>query len=329
VLNHPIILPKTKQKNFSFNKEKIKMLNQIKDGNTVKIEGILSEIDLKYGTLTKNGVESKTVGGSIKVRVNTQINKEDVELEIPVHMFATQYTNAGASNPAYESIERVMNEFVSIAASDIDRADRVRITRGQIGMNEYYGQNGNLVSFPRVSASFVSKIKKDECKPDATFSVTFMVGSKGYELDKDGVETDRYKIMGMIPQYGNKVDVVPFYATNPGVIDAVSNYWNDAETVKATGKLNFSSKTETTMVEVDFGEPSETTRTISVSELIITGGSSTPLEGDFAINYDDVKAALEDRKARLAELKEKSQNKGTSGKAPAPAAGNKFKDLGF
>ena len=63
------------------------MLNQIKDGNTVKIEGILSEIDLKYGTLTKNGVESKTVGGSIKVRVNTQINKENVELEKKVNEY--------------------------------------------------------------------------------------------------------------------------------------------------------------------------------------------------------------------------------------------------
>jgi hypothetical protein len=306
------------------------MLNTIKDGNVVKIEGILSEIDLKKGSFKKNGVDINSIGGVIKVRVNTKVNGNDTELEIPVHMFASQYTNAGGLNPAYESIERIMNEYVSIAASDIDHADCIRITRGQITMNEYYGQNGNLVSFPRVSASFVSKIKRDECKPDASFSVTFMVGSKGYELDKDGVETDRYKIMGMIPQYGNKVDVVPFYATNPGVIDAVSNYWNDAETVKATGKLNFSSKTETTLVEVDFGEPSETTRTISVSELIITGGSSTPLEGDFAINYDDVKAALEDRKARLAALKEKSQNKGTSGKAPAPAqSGNKFKDLGF
>ena len=307
------------------------MLNTIKDGNIVKIEGILSEIDLKYGTYKKNGVDTKTVGGVIKVRVNTVINGDNVELEIPVHMFSTQYTNAGTANPAYESIERVMNEYVSIAASDIEHADRIRITRAQISMNEYYGQNDNLVSFPRITASFVSKIKKDECKPTAEFSVTFMVGSKGYEVDKDGVETDRYKIVGMIPQYGGKIDVVPFYAINPGVIDAVSNYWNEGETVKATGKLNFSSKTETYEVKVDFGEATQGIRTISISDLVITGGSSTPLEGDFAINYDDVKVALEDRKARLAAAKEKSKNKGTAGSAPAQtaASGNKFQDLGF
>jgi hypothetical protein len=68
---------------------------------------------------------------------------------------------------------------------------------------------------------------------------------------------------------------------------------------------------------------------VSVSDLVITGGSSTPLEGEFAINYDDVRAALEARKAHLAQLKEKSKNKGTAGKAPAAPTGNKFAGLGF
>ena len=213
----------------------------------------------------------------------------------------------------------------SIAASDIDKADRIRIDRGQIGMNEYYNQTGNLVSFPRITASFVSKVKKEDCKPDATFTAIFMVGSKGYETDRDGVETNNYKIVGMLPQYGGKVDVIPFYSINEGVTNAISGYWNEGDTVKATGKINFSSKTETITQEVDFGEPIETTRTISLSQLVITGGSSTPLEGDFAINEDDVQTALADRKARLAALKEKNTTKGTAGKAPA----NKFSDLGF
>lgn len=305
------------------------MLEQIKDGNVVKIEGILSEVDLKYSTFTKNGVELKGVGGSIKVRVDTIVNGADAQLEIPVHMFATQLTRNNTPNPAYESIERVMNEYVSIAASDIDRADRIRITRGQIAMNEYYGQNGKLVSFPRITASFITKIKKEECKPDATFNVTFVVGQKKYEVDRDGVETDRYSVIGMIPQYGGKIDVVPFIALNPGVIDGVSNYWNEGDTVRATGKLNFTSKVETYEQAVDFGDPVISTRTISASELVITGGSSTPLEGEYAISDSDVNAALAERKARLAELKEKAANKGTSGKAPAAAPSNRYADLGF
>ena len=305
------------------------MLNTIKDGNVVKIEGILSEIDIDYKDFKKNGVDTKAIGGVIKIRVNQVINGAETELEIPVHMFAAQLTNSGSPNPAYESIERVKNEYVSIAASDIDHADRVRITKGTITMNEYYGQDGKLVSFPRVTSSFVTKIKREECKPKADFSVTFMVGQSGYETDKDGVETNKYKVIGMVPQYGGQIDVIPFYSTNPGVIDAVSNYWNEGDTVKAAGKLNFTSVTKEVESKVDFGEPVIETRTYSISELIITGGSSEPLDGDFAINYDDVRVALEDRKARLAESKEKAANRGTSGKAPAPAAGKKFSDLGF
>lgn len=299
--------------------------------NRVKIEGILSEIDLKPGSFKKNGQEVNSIGGSIKIRVNQKLPSGEVqELEIPVHMFASELTNKGTTNPAYESIARVMNEYTSIAAAGIDAADRVRITSGSINMNEYYGQGGNLVSFPRINASFITKVKREEFKPEATFSVVFMIGSKGFATDKDGVEIpDRYKIGAVLPQYGGKVDVIEFLATSQGVIDATSNYWNVGDTVKANGRLNFTSRTETTLTEVDFGEPKEETRTISVSELIITGGSSTPLEGEFAFDQDEVQAALKERQARLAEMKENNKNKGKAGKAPAAESANKFKDLGF
>lgn len=297
--------------------------------NSVRIEGILSEIDLKRSTFEKNGKTINAIGGTIKVRVNQKINGVDTELEVPVHMFASEFKNDGGSNPAYESIGRVMTEFTSIAASDIESADRVRITRASVSMNEYYTQTGKLSSFPRIMASFVTKIRKEECKPDASGTIVFMVGSKKYETDKDGVETDKYIVTGLVPQYGGKIDVIPFYALNPKVIDGVSSSWNEGDTVKAVFKLNFSSRTETRMVEVDFGEPTEETRTIQVSELVITGGSSTPMEGDFALDSGEVEAALAERKARLAALKDKAATRGTSGKAPAAATKSKFADLGF
>jgi hypothetical protein len=185
-----------------------------------------------------------------------------------------------------------------------------------------------MVYGSQVRAIFVNEINKADMKPGARFKVTMVIGEKSYEI-KDGEETGRLIIKGVIPQWGGKVDVIPFFAYNEGVIDAVSNYWNEGDTVKATGKLNFTSETKEVEVKVDFGEPSVETRTYSISELVITGGSSTPLEGEFAINYDDVKTALEERKARLAESKDKAANRGTAGKAPAPAAQKKFSDLGF
>ena len=297
--------------------------------NSVKIEGILSEIDLKTGTSTKNGKTTEYIGGSIKVRVNQVINGKEVELDIPVYMFSNKLKNDGGPNPAYASIERVMNEYVSIAAGGMDAADRVRITNANIRMNEYYGQTGNLNSYPRINASFVTKVTDlTKFSPEASFSVVFMIAAMGYETDKDGVQIEnRFKIRGILPQYGGKVDVVDFYATNPNVIDAVSSYWSEKDTVKINGKLNFTSAVEERMVEVDFGEPRMERRTVSVSELIITGGTQTPLEGDFAFDEDEINAALKERQANLAALKEKAKSK-ESGAKTAPAKKG-FSDLGF
>ena len=92
---------------------------------------------------------------------------------------------------------------------------------------------------------------------------------------------------------------------------------------KDTSK-NFTSKTETLSVSLGFGESSEQTRTVSVSDLIITGGNPTPMDGEFALDSNELQAALSERKARLATMKEKDSTKATQ----KPAA-NKFKDLGF
>lgn len=296
--------------------------------NKVKIEGIVSEVEFEDGTFTKNGVEQKCFKGITKVRVNQKINGIDTELEIPVHSFASQLKNDGTPNPVYDSLKKFASEVTSIAASDIDSADRVRITGASIAMNEYYGQNGNLVSFPRIQASFINRIKKEDCKPEATFSAIFVIGKAMMEVDSDGVETGKYKISGILPQYGGKIDIVPFIAVNRGVIDNVSQYWNEGDTVKATGRLNFSSTTKTEVIEQDFGEPVEQTRTINVSELIITGGSSTPMDGDYAFDINEIKSAIADRTARLAELKAKSEAKAKGATATAAKTSAKV-DLGF
>lgn len=305
------------------------MLKEKENGNVVKIEGILSEINLEHGSFQKNGTPVKTIRGDIKIRVKLPVKDEIRDLEIPVHMFASEMTNAGKKNPAYENMEKIMNEYVSIAASNEEEADRIRITKGSIKMNEYYKDETTLISYPRISASFVSKVKKEEMNPEASFSTIFVVGKTNPELDKEGVETGRYIVKGIIPQYGGKVDVVDFIAESEGVINAVSSYWNEGDTVRANGRLNFSSKTETRITEVDFGEPIKNTYTVNVSDLIITGGSSNPLEGEFAYNMEDIQEALSARQKELSEKRDKAKDFGAKGKAPSSISTNGFNDLGF
>ena len=300
--------------------------------NKVKIEGILSEIDLKTGSFMKNGSKVDSIGGTIKVKVEQKIGDKEYTLEIPVHMFASKLTNAGKPNPAYESISRIMNEYTSIAAAGgEDGADRIRITSGQIQMNEYYGQNGQLISFPRINSSFVTKVKKEEFSPEATFVTDFYVASKEDEVDANDTATGRIKIRGVLPQYGGRVDVVDFYGMPGTVKDSISKYWNEGDTVKAQGRLNFSSKTEKIVREVDFGEPQVDIRTINVSELIITGGNQTPVDGEFAFDPDEIEKGLVERRERLDSQKERDMEraKNRGSKAPAKGSVKDNLDVGF
>lgn len=297
--------------------------------NRCKIEGVLSEIDLNPRTFMKNGREVEAIGGSITVKVNQKISGVEKELMIPVYMFASKLTNAGKPNPAYESIKTVMDSFNSIASTgDEDKADRIRITSGNIRMNEYYAADGHLVSFPRIHASFVNKISKQECKPEATFALQFAVANADDEVRNDE-PTGRYKISALVPQYGGQVDVMPLYAEAEGVISAVSTYWGIGDTVKANGRLDFSSTTEVVYEEVDFGEPIEKVRTINKSDLIITGGSQEPFEGEFAFAKADLDEALAERKARLEARKDRDQSKMSTRKAPPQHSNTGFADLGF
>lgn len=297
--------------------------------NKVRIEGILSEINLKYGSFVKNGVTVDNIGGNIKVLVHQTINNEDVTLEIPVYMFATKFTNAGKPNPAYESIQTVMTEFVSIASGAGEAgADKIRITNGNIRMNEYYNQQGQLVSFPRVNASFVSKATGD-FRPEASWSLEFAVSSMDFVTDADGVEVEpkKLRIKVIVPQYGGKVDTMEFYATNPRVIDAITSYWENQKTYSAKGRLNFTSTTREIIEECDFGEPDVHVQTVSVSELIVTKGTQSAMEDDMEFKPADLAAALKEHKAYLETLKDKTSQKPHS--TPAPTSSNQEFDLGF
>ena len=297
--------------------------------NKCRIEGVLSEIELDYKSFVKDGKTVEAIGGSIKIQTVQTINGEDIEIEIPVQMFSMKYTSKGSLNPAYENIERVMKEYKSIAAVGAEEADKVRITSGQIQMNEYYPAGSEkLVSFPRISASFITKVTKPgEYKPCATFEAEFAVASKQFEVDREGNETDRYKITAILPQYGGRVDVVPMVSVNENVTNAISEYWNEGDTVRASGKLLFSAKVEKIIIPVDFGEPQESIKTTNISDLLITGGSQEPLSGEFAFDGAEIQAALAERKVRLEEQKAKSANAAKTKAAPAPAKAG-F-DVGF
>lgn len=301
--------------------------------NKCRIEGILSECNLEYGSYTNaSGQNVDTVRGNIKVLVRQTINGRPIDNEIQVEMFSPKYTKNGSSNPAYESISKIKNEFTSIAAAGgEDGADGIRITGARLQMNEYWDANMRLVSYPRISASFAQKVRKDELRPEATFTVEMVVGSQGYMENAEGapiVDEDgnqKYELVGLIPMYGDRIDKVKFVCANENVINAVQTNWQNGDTVKASGRLNFTSTYEKVIDEQGFGESIERSRTITVRDIVITGGLPTPLEGEFAYTPDEINKALADRQARLEKDKANAGSKTKAHQAPQRSSFN----LGF
>lgn len=290
--------------------------------NRVHIEGILSEVDIKTGETRQD--KKPYISGEIKVKVSQDINGKTENIEIPVNLFATKNKRDGGLNPAYTAIENIKDKYVSIAAcGSEEEATRIRIDRGELGENAFYGANGTLVSTPRIRTSFTTSLKKDECNEKATFTAVIIIGSIKEEVRNDEV-TGRLCIKGILPQYGEKVDVIDFIVASNEAINHIQTYWNEGDTVRVAGKINFSSRTIREEKEVGFGEPIIEERTISVRELIITSGSQSALDGDLAYDESEIKEALKERQARLEASKEATENKKTS-----KSGGGSSADYGF
>lgn len=298
--------------------------------NEFKVTGVLSEIDLKYGTYMKAGVNTEYVGGSIKVLVSeTTANGTLHNMEIPIHMFSNKYTKTGSVSPAYEAIERVMKEYVSIAAcGDEAHADRVMVVGSKntrITMNDFVGRDGNIVSDPRLTASFVSKVT-GPFEPEATFSLECMLNNMHRVTDADGVEVDpaKLELQVIVPMYGGKVQVMKLHVTNPAAISHIESNWESGKTYQVNGRLNFDAKTVETLQEVAFGDPIKKSHTVSVKEFIISSGSDA-YDDDLAFNIGEIQAAVAQRKADL----EAKKNQAKAAPAPAAAPGKAGLDLGF
>ena len=131
-------------------------------------------------------------------------------------------------------------------------------------------------------------------------------------------------VQGVVPQYGGKVDLLDFRVCSHEAIEHIRANWSKGDTVKVNGKLNFSSTTIREEEATGFGEPIVNVRTVSVNDLIITGGSASSYEGDAAIDTNEVTTALTERQQRMMALKKQSETKN----APAPKK-NDFANLGF
>ena len=283
----------------------------------VTVVGIVS--DKKLEMKTENGV--RTIEGTITIKT------ADTNF-VQMRVRCADKKKDGADNKAFAGVMTVMNEYQSIADVGEDEADRVR-TSGQINLFRSNNNGNEIVSY---TSNFFNRIKNTQnVEPKAEFEVEMFIKTLVPEMDKEGVETGRYKIIGWIPTFNG---IEPLELIVPiELADQVSNIYEPNQTARFYGDIIQNITFETIDKPVAFGVKKET-KTSFVNELVVTGGSPAYnaetkeecVEGGNQIPYDPtvVKAAIEERDRLIKEGQNKPKSNANNAKPSGAARGRQL-----
>ena len=280
--------------------------------NNVNIVGKLLDVATFSGNLS-DGRHYERANATIRV-TQTYGGKEETS-EIPLSFFATQLTSKGTPNPAYKSIQDLKN-LKTAQNVGFDDADTIRVTGASLRENAFIAKtSGQLINGWQINGSFVSS---SNLMSVASFTTELFIMDIHPEVDREGDPTGRLVVKGGIVQYGGRLDVLDFIVENPTGVDFIERNWNANDTVLVKGRIRVTSVEENHSMNNSWGEDIPETSTRFVRELIITTGSETPYEEEFAYDPTEIKKAFNVRKANIEQL-QLDAKKNASDK-PAPAA---------
>lgn len=268
--------------------------------NEVYVEGILQEVELVTGNDKNN---KPFIRGHVIVNVDQTFGGKDEHEEIKVSFYSGKYTNAGKENPAYKNIEAL--GAMKRVSTDGDAADGIRFNRGTIQEFAFKPQGAdNVVTGWQINNSFFNKVAPSQLKQRAVFKNEIFIREIADEVDSNGEETGRLKIVGILTTgYGDVVNgnVITYYAEDKQVADHISKNWNEGDTVDVGGYI----RTCVEMVKAapkmteGFGEDIDMGGERTRRELIITTGSMAGKDEDVAFVEDEMRQLMSERKNRI------------------------------
>lgn len=291
----------------------VKQTNLRQADAKVTVAGIVS--DKKLEMKTENGV--RTIEGTITIKTS------DTNF-VQMRVRCADKKKDGTENKTFTGVMTVMNEYKSIADNGADEADRVR-TSGQINLFRNNNNGNEIVSY---TSNFFNRIKPNQdYEPKAEFEVEMYIKTLVPEINKDGEETGRYKIVGWIPTF-NGIEPLELFVPEE-LADVVSNTYEPKQTARFYGEIVQNVTYETIERPMAFGVKKETKANF-INELVVTGGSPAynaeteeeVVKGGNQIPYnpDTIQAAIEERDRRIKEEQNKPKTNTTANNKPSGAA---------
>jgi len=190
--------------------------------NQVEIVGTLKSKDLEVKT-SKAGNEYMTGTLVVASKFDGKLQEQKVKVFIM------------KSSKLFKGIETVKNEYKTIEKDGSENADRIRVT-GELKLNEYYNNQGNLVQFNEIKGVFFNRIEEGNNQPDkAIASIETIVESFVEKMDADQLPTGEYIVNGFTVGWGNEVVELK----NAIVGQELAQPFMDLYPAGSTGRLTF------------------------------------------------------------------------------------------
>lgn len=311
--------------------------------NKVQIEGYLRENNLE---LIRNDKQEEVIRGSLVVALD---NVRSCRAQFYVSRFNTLKpgeTTRQESKAYSRLVELLPGNTISIsslmkdqAAMTFDVAKESATKVWIIGALQEYirkDEKGEVISSTTIkglTAGIKTESDKHPFTQKAEFEVEMYIEGKRPEM-KDGEETGRIVLTGLIPEYDDSVSRIEFVTELGDATDYIEENYNVGQTVKVYGDvINTYVCVEKEGGGHTFGRTLEPQyETTFTSERQIFGGTATPLDEDDenALKKAEIKAALALRQQKIDNMPAKDDapkavnpKKGFTETPSAPAAPKK------
>lgn len=283
--------------------------------NKVQIEGYLRENNLE---LVRNDKQEEVIRGSIVVALD---NVKSCRAQFYVNRFNTLKpgeTTRQESRSYTRLLELLPGNTITIASLMKDQASMTFDTAKEsatkvwvIGALQEYlrkDEKGEVVSTTTIkglTAGIKTATDKHPFTQKAEFEVEMYIEGKRAEI-KDGEETGRIVLTGLIPEYDDSVSRIDFVTELGDATDYIEENYNVGQTVKVYGDvINTYVRVEKEGGGHTFGRTLEPQyETTFTSERQIFGGTATPLDEDDenGLKKAEIKAALTKRQQKIDEM---------------------------
>ena len=281
--------------------------------NTERIEGRVYQHSLAVKTVqnqTSANFGKEFISGNIEVAVD-----EEGLIVIPVHFtYVTPTTNPGAENRSFTALKRILDGGKTWVTDGKDEALKVRIDTA-IALNDFYTQDGNLVSTKVNEGGFVTIVSELGVENERNTFAADMVITGVTRVEKNeerNIEEDYVTVKGAIFNFRNDLLPVEFVVRN----ETGMKYFEDlgvtgAEPLytKVWGKIECRTIVNEVKEDSAFGEASVRTYERKTKEWVITGTAKVPYDfGDEnVLTADELTKAAQNREVMLADTKKRSE----------------------